>query len=330
MGLQFLSEFRDCHQRVALLLDGDLPFFIARIGGSDTDLIMKYYAAVSEGGHSEATHAVLSDAWRIKRFNGYYDKRNCEEKILQFCTLMTQGYLASTDLAFCGSSWLSAFFPECINERFRIDTSGTIPMQTRLLHHTTAAQRSSLICYPYSFMERTLAGHWTLFRCFANTLAGKTVLAITPFERSILANFDRRRDFFRNYQYPEFRLVTYNTPITYDGLPDEYYPHMDWFETLEAMQTDVSNLDFDVALLSCGSYAIPLGSYIRDQLGRKAIYVGGVLQLFFGIMGRRYQNEFFTSQINAEAFIHPLESEDYLKFYTIRPETAAEAFGAYF
>ena len=72
---------------------------------------MKYYAAVSEGGHSEATHAVLSDAWRIKRFNGYYDKRNREEKILQFCTLMTQGYLASTDLAFCGSSWLSAFFP---------------------------------------------------------------------------------------------------------------------------------------------------------------------------------------------------------------------------
>jgi len=35
----------------------------------------------------------------------------------------------------------------------------------------------------------------------------------------------------------------------------------------------------------------------------KVTYIGGLLQLYFGIMGRRYRNQFFTDLINAEYFI---------------------------
>jgi len=73
-----------------------------------------------------------------------------------------------------------------------------------------------------------------------------------------------------------------------------------------------------------------LGVHIERTLHRKAVYVGGVLQLYFGIMGRRYQNPFFLDQINMENFISPLERERYLKFVTISDETAKETFGAYF
>ena len=76
-----------------------------------------------------------------------------------------------------------------------------------------------------------------------------------------------------------------NTPITYAGLPAEFYPGVDWFSTVKQLQKEISRIDFDIALLSCGSYAMPLGVHVARQLERKAIYVGGVLQLYFGIMG---------------------------------------------
>lgn len=54
-------------------------------------------------------------------------------------------------------------------------------------------------------------------------------------------------------------------------------------------------------------------------MGRKAIYVGGLLQLYFGIMGRRYADEFFTDQINAEYFITAEEADRYKRHVTITP-----------
>jgi hypothetical protein len=75
---------------------------------------------------------------------------------------------------------------------------------------------------------------------------------------------------------------------------------------------------------------MPLGLHIRDVLKKKAIYVGGVLQLYFGIMGRRYENIFFTNQIDIEKFIYPVESSDYMQHVTVPSESAKEAFGAYF
>ena len=96
------------------------------------------------------------------------------------------------------------------------------------------------------------------------------------------------------------------------------------------MKEDIRKLDFDVAFLSCGSYALPLGNFIKEDLHRQAIYVGGVLQLLFGVMGRRYENEHFLRQINRVKFIMPVEGAQFLKHVSIAPETAREAFGAYF
>ena len=57
--------------------------------------------------------------------------------------------------------------------------------------------------------------------------------------------------------------------------------------TFEMMCDDISKIDFDVALLGCGGYGLPLCNYIRHTLGKSAIYVGGGLQLLFGVMGSR-------------------------------------------
>ena len=48
--------------------------------------------------------------------------------------------------------------------------------------------------------------------------------------------------------------------------------------------------EFDVALCSCGGYGNPLCAAIAD-MKRSAIYVGGVLQMYFGIYGSRWERE---------------------------------------
>ena len=99
---------------------------------------------------------------------------------------------------------------------------------------------------------------------------------------------------------------------------------------MEFLRDEVSEADFEIALLSCGSYAMPLGVHIQRVLGRKAVYVGGILQLYFGVLGRRYENPWFLDQINRENFIYPVERERYMKFVNVGENTAREAFGAYF
>ena len=61
-------------------------------------------------------------------------------------------------------------------------------------------------------------------------------------------------------------------------------------ETFFTMFDDIKKIDFDIAFLSCGCYANELGYRIKNQLNKKAIYLGGGLNLLFNIYGKRYTN----------------------------------------
>ena len=63
-----------------------------------------------------------------------------------------------------------------------------------------------------------------------------------------------------------------------------------WLDSLEGIQREIDNVGyFDIALLGCGGYGLPLTSYISTlSFAPSAIYVGGALQLFFGIHGTRW------------------------------------------
>ena len=74
-----------------------------------------------------------------------------------------------------------------------------------------------------------------------------------------------------------------------------------WTRSLEELEKRVAAYQFDVALLSCGSYGLPLGHYITHGLGATAIYVGGALQLFFGLRGLRWKREIAPYESDAWA-----------------------------
>ena len=63
-----------------------------------------------------------------------------------------------------------------------------------------------------------------------------------------------------------------------------------WETEFADLCSRVALVEFDVALCSCGGYGNPLCAFIYS-LGRSAIYVGGVLQMYFGIYGERWLRE---------------------------------------
>ena len=97
-------------------------------------------------------------------------------------------------------------------------------------------------------------------------------------------------------------------------------PHKNWLETYLVMCRDIKDLDFDIALLSCGGYGLPLCDFIKTKLGKSAIYIGGVLQIYFGVIGRRWEEEeYWKNKIRDEdiQFIKPNEGEKIINFNKI-------------
>lgn len=328
-NLVLVEQFAACHEAIRAMLASPAPMFLGRIGGSDSDIVIEYHDLRARLGEAEALRLILPKFGIVKLFNGYYDKGDDDRNVARFCQYMARNYEACSDLLVVGEPLLTEFMPGSINSQFHVDTSA-IRGALRSFIGAIAARHAQTRLFPYGYVEQIVKGAHNLFRLFGEMLQGKRVLVISPFAESIRANFSRRHEFFPGYNYPNFALSTYNTPITYHGLPPEFYPDHDWFATVERMKAEISRKDFDIALLSCGSYAMPLGLHIRDVMQRKAIYVGGCLQLFFGITGRRYDNPFFIDQMNTDAFILPLERERFLRHVPVQPGSARDAFGAYF
>jgi len=141
---------------------------------------------------------------------------------------------------------------------------------------------------------------------WSEELAGKKVLVIYPFEASIQEQYARRELLHSNPKVlPEFILKTYKSVQSIGGVG----PHKNWTESLEVMKRDISKLDFDIALLGCGSYGLPLVNFIKTELHRTAIYVGGGLQLLFGIKGKRWDTHTDVAKMYNEHWVYPKENE---------------------
>jgi len=330
MPLRLVTNWHEMYERTIAVLSAPTPLFYGRIGGSDTDTAMDYL----EGLMAKESDKALLDRVKphqhiLEEYNGYYDKDQQEYSLLRFCNELLGNYKSLTHASVVGEKWLTLYFRNNINPTFWVDIGEKARVYDHLLELIQKDDKYVFL-YPFPFIEKTTSHPWSMFNAFRTILRDRKVLVVSPFSRTIERNFSNRNQFFKNYEYPAFALKTHASPITYKGLPEELYPHRNWFATVEAMKRDIGNIDFDIALLSCGSYAMPIGDFICQTLKKKAIYVGGVLQLYFGIMGRRYMNPFFLDQINQEFFVHAEEREIYLSHVTVADNSATEGFGAYF
>ncbi len=138
-------------------------------------------------------------------------------------------------------------------------------------------------------------------------LAGKKVLVIHPFEETIKNQYEKHTFLFENKNVlPAFKLTTYKSLQSIAGNDIGF---TDWFAALEKMKSDITALDFDIAIIGCGAYGMPLAAHIK-RMGKQAIHLGGVTQCLFGIKGKRWETLPYDYQ---DKFYNP---------YWVRPNSA--------
>jgi hypothetical protein len=74
------------------------------------------------------------------------------------------------------------------------------------------------------------------------------------------------------------------------------------------MREQMDEVAFDVAILGCGAYGLALGAHAK-RLGKKAVVLGGAVQILFGIKGQRWDEHEFISRLYNEHWVRPLPSE---------------------
>jgi hypothetical protein len=67
-------------------------------------------------------------------------------------------------------------------------------------------------------------------------------------------------------------------------------PHENWHRTYIEMQKRIDkHPHIRLWFVSCGCYGLPLCDYLKSK-GSRAVYLGGMLQLLFGLKGKRWDN----------------------------------------
>ena len=156
------------------------------------------------------------------------------------------------------------------------------------------------------FAATTLEPYLNAESPWSKALKGKRVLLIHPFAESIVRQYGRRKHIFPGTDIlPEFHLLTIKAVQSLAGTPT---PYNDWFEALQSMQCQMEDIDFDVCLVGAGAYSTPLCAHAK-RLGKVAVYVGGSLQILFGIMGRRWDGIPEIARFYNEYWVRPGEAE---------------------
>lgn len=128
---------------------------------------------------------------------------------------------------------------------------------------------------------------WWSKKPWSKALEGKKVLVVHPFANQIQSQYkNHRTELFDNPDVlPKFYLETMPAVQSLGGEDNGF---KSWFEALEWMEDEIDKRDYDVCLIGCGAYGMPLAAHVK-RMGKKAIHLGGALQLLFGIKGKRWE-----------------------------------------
>ncbi len=265
-------------------LCGQQPFFAGRLGSNELECMTEYYYMLNRAEQKDDREALDGDSRDKALKQSYHDNLKLvmkqgagffpvkDEYLDRFVQLYTDNL---KDIDFIWSMWLSRF-ENMLYQRF--------------------APEKEIGFYDDTALPYDLDMPWT------RALEGKRVLVVHPFEESIRENYANREKLFDHPgMLPEFELITFKAV---QSIADESVPFEDWFAALTYMEDQISRIEFDIALIGAGAYGFPLGAYIK-QLGKKAVHIGGMLQLLFGIKGKAWNklgiyNEYWTSPKETE------------------------------
>lgn len=117
-------------------------------------------------------------------------------------------------------------------------------------------------------------------------LKGKRVLIVHPFSKTFQKQLINLKKIFPNKSWFEDCEIQFiEPPLTLAG----NHQNKDWQEHLTPFLESLRAIkDFDIALVAAGGYGMLISDYIFREMNKSVMYIGGALQLFFGVIGKRW------------------------------------------
>lgn len=141
---------------------------------------------------------------------------------------------------------------------------------------------------------------------WSEALAGRKVLVVHPFAQSIEAQYARRKLLFDDPRVlPDFDLTVIPAVQSIAGTSTSYST---WFDAYRHMCEQMEKVSFDIAILGCGAYGLPLAAHAK-RIGKKGVHLGGSVQILFGIKGKRWDGHEVISRLYNEHWVRPREDE---------------------
>lgn len=286
------SEIDNSNKQIINLIEKNKPFIVARFGiGPETYITYEYSLT------KEMNLSYLNKETNALNIAGiYFNKNDTEYKKLRL-------YINSYETCVKNCDLLASFY------KYR----NMEIIQNYYSNKYSVSQIHSRSLEPFYQIQENIKP-WTHY------LKGKKVLIINPFVDSFQKQLKNGFQIFKDENKKIFLdgqdFVFYKS---YQTVADNHI-HDSWFETFNLMCKDISKIEFDIALLGCGGYGLPICNFIKTKLNKSAIYVGGGLQLLFGVMGTRWENNKMWREIikeNDSKFIRPSGDEICRNYKTI-------------
>jgi len=194
------------------------------------------------------------------------------------------GYLGERMVSFAGffplkTKYLCDFSDLMIDAASQVDFLGSWLEMEKKIENCFNYKRG-----PLYYLEP----YWSI-RPWSRALAGKKVLVVHPFADTISQQYSLRESLFKNPDVlPEFKSLELIQAV--QSLGGDNNGFETWFDALRFMEEQIDSVDYDVALIGCGAYGMPLAAHCK-MMGKKAIHLGGALQLLFGIIGSRWEED---------------------------------------
>lgn len=258
------------------LLQSDTNFSIVRCG-IGTETIFSYNSKLDE--NYEKHHSYQTTLYHLHNNTGIYFHPKYNKVDIQL-------YVNEYNNAVKSCNYIGVWYDSWIHQ---------IEKQFIDMYHLDHQHFKATDLEPYYF-----SNPWSKY------LENKKVLIISPFTDTIEKQYQRRELLFENKDIlPSFTLLTLksNNTAAFNRDGDS------WMDNFQNMCSQIDTLDFDVALLGCGGYGLPLVNYIKNNKKKSAIYIGGALQIMFGIKGRRWDTNNNINKFYNEYWVRPSSAE---------------------
>ena len=257
-SLQYEENSDKASDMIYNLLMQDKPCMIVRFGAFELATVINYLSIKS--GQRSIRKFVIR-----KQTEWWWDKK------LMNSMQNNAGFFPIT------KEYLSRFSQMMLEDAQDVDLLGSWRLEENYLSAQLAnAQKVKLVLLePYHSS-----------RPWSRALKGKKVLVVHPFAKLMERQYQKRKLLFENPDVlPEFELQTIPAVQSLGG---ENADFKNWFEALQWMKDEIDKRSYDICLIGCGAYGFPLAAHVKCQ-GKKAIHLGGALQLLFGIKGKRWE-----------------------------------------